>query len=55
MGQARLIIGNNHGLGMFKVYIIISLIYWGVCIIIEIIINQIEQRFKKGRVNVAKT
>lgn len=55
MGQARLIVGNNYGLGMFKVYIIISLIYWGVCIIIEIIIHQIEQRFKKGHVNVAKT
>jgi amino acid ABC transporter membrane protein 1, PAAT family (TC 3.A.1.3.-) len=29
MGQVRIIIGNNYGLGMFQVYVVISIVYWG--------------------------
>lgn len=55
MGQARIIIGNSYGLGMFKVYVIISIIYWTVCALIEVAIHRLEKRYKKGRVNVAKS
>nr|WP_232713309.1 amino acid ABC transporter permease [Bacillus xiapuensis] len=55
MGQVRLIIGNNYGLGMFQVYVVISLVYWGACAAIEVSIHQLEKRFTKGRVNVAKS
>ncbi|WP_042352095.1 amino acid ABC transporter permease [Bacillus massiliigorillae] len=55
MGQVRLIIGNNYGLGMFQVYVVISIIYWATCAIIEVLIHQFEKSFKKGHVNVAKS
>lgn len=55
MGQVRIIIGNNYGLGMFQVYVVISIVYWGTCAFIEVIIHQLEKHFKKGRINVAKS
>lgn len=55
MGQAKLIIGNSYGLGMFQVYIVISIVYWATCAIIEYIIHRLEVRFKKGHINVAKS
>lgn len=55
MGQAKLIIGNSYGLGMFQVYIVISIVYWATCAIIEYIIHRLEMRFKKGHINVAKS
>lgn len=35
MGQVKLIIGNNYGLGMLEVYIVISIIYWIISLIIQ--------------------
>lgn len=55
MGQVRIIMGNNYGLGMFQVYVVISIVYWGTCAFIELFIHQLEKRFKKGHINVAKT
>ncbi|WP_100404104.1 amino acid ABC transporter permease [Bacillus sp. FJAT-42315] len=55
MGQVRLIIGNNYGLGMFQVYVVISIVYWGTCAFIEISIYQLEQRLIKGRTTVARS
>ncbi|MBD3107548.1 amino acid ABC transporter permease [Bacillus sp. AGMB 02131] len=54
MGQVRLIIGNNYGLGLFQVYVVISIVYWATCAAIEVMIHQLEKRFKKGHINVAK-
>ncbi|MBA4537262.1 amino acid ABC transporter permease [Bacillus aquiflavi] len=54
MGQVRIILGNNHGMGMFQIYVVISLVYWGTCIIIESVISYMEKTFKKGRVSLLK-
>ncbi|BBU38432.1 MAG: amino acid ABC transporter permease [Bacillaceae bacterium] len=54
MGQVRIILGNNHGMGMFEIYVVISLVYWGTCILIEGIIGYAEKVFKKGRVSLSK-
>ena len=54
MGQVRLIIGNNYGLGMFQVYVVISIVYWATCAAIEMLVNLLEKRLKKGHLNVAK-
>ena len=35
MGQVKLIIGNNYGLGMLEVYIVISVVYWLIALIIQ--------------------
>ncbi|MER1985302.1 MAG: amino acid ABC transporter permease [Solibacillus sp.] len=42
MGQARIIIGNNHGTGYFEVYLAISVVYWLVCTVIEIAVYKLE-------------
>ncbi|MFD1707407.1 amino acid ABC transporter permease [Siminovitchia sediminis] len=54
MGQVRIILGNNHGMGMFQIYVVISLVYWGTCILIESIIGYLEKLFKKGRVSLSR-
>ncbi|MEH7343298.1 amino acid ABC transporter permease [Bacillus sp. JJ1532] len=53
MGQVRIILGNNYGIGMFEVYFTISLVYWGTCIVIENLIALLEKGLKKGRVSIA--
>lgn len=50
MGQARIIIGNNHGMNMFEVYVVISLVYWSICILIERSVAYLETIFSKGHV-----
>lgn len=54
MGQVRIILGNNHGIGMFQIYVVISLVYWGICIVIESVIGYLEKIFNKGRLNLSK-
>ncbi|WJX01074.1 amino acid ABC transporter permease [Priestia aryabhattai] len=54
MGQVRLILGNNYGIGMFEIYVTISLVYWSMCIAIEIIVSYLEKHLKKGRVSISK-
>lgn len=54
MGQVRLILGNNYGIGMFEIYVTISLVYWSICIVIEIIVSYLEKHLKKGRVSISK-
>ncbi|SKR88149.1 ABC amino acid transporter, permease component [Mycobacteroides abscessus subsp. abscessus] len=47
MGQVQLIIGNNYGLGMLEVYIVISIIYWLLALIIQgtfTIISKISEK-----------
>lgn len=44
MGQVNLIIGNNYGLGIFPVYIVICVIYWVMCILVEFIVMRLENR-----------
>lgn len=55
MGQVRIILGNNHGIGMFEIYVVISLIYWGTCILIEMVISTLEKVLKKGKVSLSKS
>ena len=54
MGQVRIILGNNHGIGMFQIYVVISLVYWATCIIIEGIVGYAEKVFRKGHVGLSK-
>lgn len=54
MGQVRIILGNNHGLGMFQIYVVISIVYWVICLIIELVVHYCEQLFKKGRSGLSK-
>jgi L-cystine transport system permease protein len=54
MGQVRLTLGNNYGIGMFEIYVTISLVYWSMCIVIEIIVSYLEKHLKKGRVSISK-
>lgn len=54
MGQVRIILGNNHGMGMFQIYVVISIVYWVTCLIIELIVHNLERLFKKGRSNLSK-
>ncbi len=47
MGQVQLIIGNNYGLGMLEVYVVISIIYWLLALIIQgtfTIISKISEK-----------
>ncbi|MCM3772224.1 amino acid ABC transporter permease [Priestia aryabhattai] len=54
MGQVRLILGNNYGIGMFEIYVTISLVYWSMCIVIEITVSYLEKHFKKGSASISK-
>ena len=54
MGQVRIILGNNHGIGMFEVYVVISIVYWVTCIIIESVVAFTEKVLKKGHVGLSK-
>jgi len=54
MGQVRIILGNNHGLGLFQIYFVISIVYWLTCLAIELMINYLEKKFKKGRSALSK-
>ncbi|MCY1037890.1 amino acid ABC transporter permease [Staphylococcus nepalensis] len=47
MGQVKLIIGNNYGLGMLEVYIVISIIYWSIALIIQSTFALINKRAQK--------
>lgn len=47
MGQVKLIIGNNYGLGMLEVYIVISIIYWIIALIIQTIFALINKHAQK--------
>jgi len=49
MGQARIYLGNNYGMNMFEIYILISLFYWLICIAIERGIGRMEKVFCKER------
>lgn len=47
MGQVQLIIGNNYGLGMLEVYIVISIIYWMLALIVQgafTLINKVSEK-----------
>ncbi|WP_393959758.1 amino acid ABC transporter permease [Priestia megaterium] len=54
MGQVRLILGNNYGIGMFEIYVTISLVYWSMCIVIEITVSYLEKHLKKGSASISK-
>ncbi|MCT1652368.1 amino acid ABC transporter permease [Staphylococcus saprophyticus] len=47
MGQVKLIIGNNYGLGMLEVYIVISVVYWLIALIIQGVFTVIDKRAQK--------
>ena len=47
MGRAKMIIGNDYGVGQLEVYITIAAIYWFVSAIAEKGISEMEKRNKK--------
>ncbi len=49
MGQVSIITGNNYGIGLLKIYVVISIIYWVICIIIEGAVNQLEKSLTKTK------
>ena len=44
MGQAKII--GAQGLNFFEVYIVVALIYWAICIVVEQVLNKLEQKLK---------
>ncbi|MEF3304435.1 amino acid ABC transporter permease [Paenibacillus sp. GYB003] len=53
MGQVQIILGNNYGANSFRMYMIVSLIYWALSIAIERGFGRLEKRFRKGRVGLS--
>ena len=47
MGQVQLIIGNNYGLGMLQVYVVISIIYWIIALIIQGTLALVDKKAQK--------
>lgn len=45
IGQAKIIAGRTSQ--FFEVYIVAALIYWGICIVIERLLEYLENRFRK--------
>ena len=43
MGQVKIILGNNYGIGMFEVYVIIAIVYWLICMSIELVTMLLER------------
>ncbi|MCR8635878.1 amino acid ABC transporter permease [Paenibacillus radicis (ex Xue et al. 2023)] len=54
MGQVQIILGNNYGANTFQVYFLVSLIYWGLSIVIEKGLGRLEKIYKKGHVSIAR-
>jgi len=54
MGQVRIIVGNNYGINEFQVYMVISLIYWGISVAIETGVSQMDKRLNRGHVSISK-
>lgn len=54
MGKAQIIIGNNYGINIFRVYIAVAAFYWVLSMLIETIFGRLEKRYKKGHVSLAK-
>lgn len=54
MGQVRIILGNNYGIGMFEIYFTIAFVYWITCIMIERVISYLEKALNKGRIGISK-
>lgn len=54
MGQAQIINGNNYGATIMQVYIVVSLIYWSLSIVIERSGALLERNYKKGHVGLAR-
>lgn len=46
MGKAKII--GASGLNFFEVYIVVALIYWGICIIVEKILINLEKKIRLG-------
>ncbi|OPH51318.1 amino acid ABC transporter permease [Paenibacillus ferrarius] len=53
MGQVQIILGNNYGKNTFQVYILVSLIYWIISILIERGFRIMERNYKKGHISIA--
>lgn len=47
MGQVQLIIGNNYGLGMLEVYVVISIVYWAIALVVQGIFYLIDKSAQK--------
>ncbi|MEK8132521.1 amino acid ABC transporter permease [Paenibacillus filicis] len=54
MGQVQIIIGNNYGANIFQVYILVSLIYWMLSLIIEKGFGRLEKVYKRGHAGLAR-
>ena len=46
MGKAKIV--GAQGLNFFEVYIVVALIYWGVCIIVEKLLAILEKKVRIG-------
>jgi L-cystine transport system permease protein len=49
MGEGQLIIGYNHGSYVLETYLALTILYWGLTVIIEKSFSLIEKRYFKGR------
>ncbi|MCR5762904.1 MAG: amino acid ABC transporter permease [Treponema sp.] len=53
MGAGNLFISRNYGGYAIETYIALTVIYWGITIIIEKFFSILEKKFSKGRLNVS--
>lgn len=49
MGEAKLIIANNYGIGKMQVFIAVAIMYWIISVAVEKEINLLEKRYQKFR------
>lgn len=49
MGEAKIIIANNYGIGKMQVFIAVAIIYWIITVMVEKGINVLEKRYQKFR------
>jgi L-cystine transport system permease protein len=53
MGRVTIIMGNNFGANQFQIYTIISLMYWGICVLLETGTHYLENTYKRGHIGIA--
>ncbi len=54
MGRAQIVDNWTYGVNRLEIYVAVSLIYWGICLVIECFINKLEKVYAVGYVNFSK-
>ncbi|MBR3537916.1 MAG: amino acid ABC transporter permease [Eubacterium sp.] len=54
MGRAKIIDDWTYGVNRLAIYIAVSLIYWGICLLLEFVIHRLEKAYSFGHVHLSK-